>query len=113
MIDEAPAGTPARRARKITPRLAMQVARARGLMPVPAAAVLRALAQRPREADPGYDLPTASSLSDADSFLQVKLFLRLLALLSGEVAAAIPPSSPAIVIYASSCLPPCDRLTGS
>src|SRR6266702_8413723 len=57
----------------------------RGLMPGPAAAVLRALAQRPREADPGYDLPAASSLSDADAFLQVKPFLRLLALLSGEV----------------------------
>ena len=85
LIDEALAGTPARRMRKITPRLAMQVALARGLMPGPAAAVLRALAQRPREADPGYDLPAASSLSDADAFLQVKPFLRLLALLSGEV----------------------------
>ena len=85
LIDEALAGTPARRTRKITPRLAMQVALARGLMPGPAAAVLRALAQRPREADPGYDLPAASSLSDADAFLQAKPFLRLLALLSGEV----------------------------
>ena len=47
--------------------------------------MLRALAQRPREADPGYDLPAASSLSDAGAFLQVKPFLRLLALLSGEV----------------------------
>jgi hypothetical protein len=85
LIDEALAGTPTRRTRKITPRLAMQVALARGLLPGPAAAVLRALAQRPREADPGYDLPAASSLSDADAFLQVKPFLRLLALLSGEV----------------------------
>src|SRR6266496_2153961 len=85
LIDEALAGTPARRTRKITPRLAMQVALARGLMPGPAAAVLRALAQRPREADPGYDLPAASSLSDADAFLQVKPFLRLLALLCGQV----------------------------
>ena len=86
LIDEALAGTPARRTRKITaPRLAMQVALARGLMPGPAAAVLRALAQRPREANPGYDLPAASSLSDADAFLQVKPFLRLLALLCGQV----------------------------
>src|SRR6266568_2873180 len=44
-----------------------------------------ALAGRPREADPGYDLPAASSLSDADAFLQVKPFLRLLALLCGQV----------------------------
>ena len=47
--------------------------------------MLRALAQRPREADPGYDLPAASSLSDADAFLQVRPFLRLLALLCGQV----------------------------
>jgi hypothetical protein len=85
LIDEALAGVPARRVRKITPRLAMQVALARGLEPGTAPAVLRALAQRPREADPGYDLPAASSLSDADAFLQAKPFLRLLALLSGEV----------------------------
>ena len=83
--DEALAGAPARRARKITPRLAMQVALARALMPGTAAAVLRALAQRPREADPGYDLPAASSLSDADAFLQVRPFLRLLAGLCGQV----------------------------
>ena len=43
------------------------------------------MAQRPREADPGYDLPAASSLSDADSFLQVKPFPRLLASLCGQV----------------------------
>src|SRR6266568_2785701 len=92
LIDEALAGTPARRTRKITPRLAMQVALARGLMPGPAAAVLRALAQRPREADPGYDLPAASSLSDADAFLQVKPFLRLLALLCGQVRPVPLPS---------------------
>ncbi|MGH3255112.1 MAG: hypothetical protein ACRDOU_06820, partial [Streptosporangiaceae bacterium] len=83
--DEALAGVPARRARKITPRLAVQLSLARALEPGTAPAVLRQLAQRPREADPGYDLPAASSLSDADAFLQVKPFLRLLALLSGEV----------------------------
>ena len=85
LIDEALAGTPARRARKITPRLAMELSLSRALEPGTAPAVLRQLAQRPREADPGYDLPAASSLSDADAFLQVKPFLRLLALLSGEV----------------------------
>jgi hypothetical protein len=85
LIDEALAGTPVRRARKITPRLAMQLSLARALEPGAAPAVLRQLAQRPREADPGYDLPAASSLSDADAFLQVKPFLRLLALLAGEV----------------------------
>ena len=81
LIGEALAGTPARRARKITPRLMMELSLARALEPGTAPAVLRALAQRPREADPGYDLPAASSLSDADAFLQVKPFLRLLALL--------------------------------
>jgi hypothetical protein len=85
LIDEVLAGTPARRARKITPRLMMELSLARALEPGTAPAVLRQLAQRPREADPGYDLPAASSLSDADAFLQVKPFLRLLALLSGEV----------------------------
>ena len=85
LLDAALAGVPARRARKITPRLAMQLPLSRAVEPGTAAAVLRALAQRPREADPGYDLPAASSLSDADAFLQVKPFLRLLALLSGEV----------------------------
>ena len=85
LIDEALAGTPARRAWKITPRLMMELSLARALEPGTAPAVLRHLAQRPREADPGYDLPAASSLSDADAFLQVKPFLRLLALLSGEV----------------------------
>ena len=85
LIDEALAGAPARRARKITPRLMMELSLARALEPGTAAAVLRALAQRPREADPGYDLPAASSLSDADAFLQVRPFLRLLALLCGQV----------------------------
>ncbi len=85
LIDEALAGTPARRTRKITPRLMMELSLARALEPGTAPAVLRQLAQRPREADPGYDLPAASSLSDADAFLQVKPFLRLLALLAGEV----------------------------
>ena len=63
----------------------MELSLARALEPGTAPAVLRQLAQRPREADRGYDLPAASSLSDADAFLQVKPFLRLLALLSGEV----------------------------
>ena len=85
LIGEALAGAPARRARKITPRLMMELSLARALEPGTAAAVLRALAQRPREADPGYDLPAASSLSDADAFLQVRPFLRLLALLCGQV----------------------------
>ncbi len=85
VLDEALAGVPARRARKITPRLMMQVSLARALEPGTAPATLRALAQRPRESDAGYDLPAASSLSDADSFLQVKPFLRLLALLCGQV----------------------------
>jgi hypothetical protein len=91
LIGEALAGTPARRARKITPRLMMELSLARALAPGTAPAVLRQLAQRPREADPGYDLPAASSLSDADTFLQVKPFLRLLALLSGEVRAVPLP----------------------
>jgi hypothetical protein len=91
LIDQALAGTPARRARKITPRLAMELSLARALEPGTAPAVLRRLAQRPREADPGYDLPAASSLSDADAFLQVKPFLRLLALLAGEVRPVPPP----------------------
>ncbi len=92
LIDEvALAGVPARKARKLTPRLAVQVALARGLVPGTAAATLRALAQRPREADPGYDLPAPSSLSDADSFLQVRPFLRLLAGLCGQIRAAPLP----------------------
>ena len=99
LLDEALAGTPARRARKITPRLAMQVSLARALMPGTAAATLRMLAQRPRETDPGYDLPAASSLSDADSFLQVKPFLRLLAGLCGQVRAVPLPGVPPV------CLP--------
>lgn len=99
LLDEALAGTPARRARKITPRLAMQVSLARALMPGTAAATLRMLAQRPRETDPGYDLPAVSSLSDADSFLQVKPFLRLLAGLCGQVRAVPLPGVPPV------CLP--------
>jgi hypothetical protein len=96
LIGAALAGTPARRARKITPRLMMELSLARALEPGTAPAVLRALAQRPREADPGYDLPAASSLSDADAFLQVKPFLRLLALLCGEVRPApLPGVTPA------------------
>ena len=92
LIDEvALAGVPTRKARKLTPRLAVQVALARGLVPGTAAATLRALAQRPREADPGYDLPAPSSLSDADSFLQVRPFLRLLAGVCGQIRAAPLP----------------------
>ena len=87
LLDEALAGVPARRPRKITPRLAMQVSLARALMPGTAAGTLRAMAQRPREADPGYDLPAASSLSDADSFLQVRPLVNLLAGLCGQVSA--------------------------
>src|SRR5260370_964589 len=100
VLDEALGGRARGRARKITPRLAMQVRLARALMPVPgtAAATLRRLAQRPRETAPGYDLPAASSLSDADSFLQVKPFLRLLAGLCGQVRAVplpgLPPACP-------------------
>ena len=90
LLDEALAGVPARRARKITPRLAMQVSLARALMPGTAAGTLRAMAQRPREADPGYDLPAASSLSDADSFLQVRPLVNLLAGLCGQVFRAVP-----------------------
>ena len=99
LLDEALAGVPARRARKITPRLAMQVSLARALMPGTAARTLRVLAQRPREADPGYDLPAASSLSDVDSFLQVKPFLRLLAGLCGQIRPVPLPGVAAV------CLP--------
>jgi hypothetical protein len=91
LLDQALAPVPARRARKITSRLAVQVSLARALDPAPAPAALRALAQRPRETDPGYDLPAASSLSDAGSFLLVRPFLRLLAGLCGEVRAAPLP----------------------
>src|SRR5260370_6931648 len=77
----------------------MQVSLARALMRGTAAGTLRAMAQRPREADPGYDLPAASSLSDADSFLQVKPFLRLLAGLCGQVRAVPLPGVP------PACLP--------
>jgi len=99
LLDQTLAGVPARRARKTTPRLAMQVSLARALMPGTASAALRVLAQRPREADPGYDLPAASSLSDADSFLQVKPFLRLLAGLCGQIRAVPLPGA------AAPCLP--------
>jgi hypothetical protein len=91
LLDEALAGLPGRRPRKITPRLAMQVSLARALMPGTAAGTLRAMAQRPREADPGYDLPAASSLSDADSFLQVRPLVNLLAGLCGQVRAVPLP----------------------
>jgi hypothetical protein len=91
VLDAALAGVPGRRARKITPRLAMQLSLARGLEPGTAPAVLRHMAQRPREADPGFDLPAASSLSDADAFLQVQPFLRLLASLCGQVRAVPLP----------------------
>ena len=94
LLDEALAGVPARRPRKITPRLAMQVSLARALMPGTAAGTLRAMAQRPREADPGYDLPAASSLSDADSFLQVRPLVNLLAGLCGQVRAVPLPGVP-------------------
>jgi hypothetical protein len=99
LLDEALAGVPARRPRKITPRLAMQVSLARALMPGTAAGTLRAMAQRPREADPGYDLPAASSLSDADSFLQVRPLVNLLAGLCGQVRAVPLPGVP------PACLP--------
>src|SRR6266404_2793142 len=99
LLDAALAGVPGRRPRKITPRLAMQVSLARALMPGTAAGTLRAMAQRPREADPGYDLPAASSLSDADSFLQVKPFLRLLAGLCGQIRPVPLPGVAAV------CLP--------
>ena len=91
VLDEALAGVPGRRARKITPRLAMQLSLARGLEPGTAPSVLRQMAQRPREADPGFDLPAASSLSDADAFLQVQPSLRLLASLCGQVRAVPLP----------------------
>ena len=99
LLDEALAGLPGRRPRKITPRLAMQVSLARALMPGTAAGTLRAMAQRPREADPGYDLPAASSLSDADSFLQVRPLVNLLAGLCGQIR---PVPLPGV---AAACLP--------
>ena len=99
LLDEALAGLPGRRPRKITPRLAMQVSLARALMPGTAAGTLRAMAQRPREADPGYDLPAASSLSDADSFLQVRPLVNLLAGLCGQIRPVPLPGVAAV------CLP--------
>ena len=99
LLDAALAGVPARRARKITPRLAMQIELARALMGGTAAGTLRAMAQRPREADPGYDLPAASSLSDADSFLGVRPLVNLLAGLCGQVR---PVPLPGV---AAPCLP--------
>ena len=98
--DEVLAGVPARRARKITPRLAMQIELARALMPGTAAGTLRAMAQRPREADPGYDLPAAPSLSDAGSFLGVRPLVNLLAGLCGQVSGVPLPG------VAAPCLPP-------
>ena len=59
LLDAALAGLPGRRSRKITPRLAVQIELARALMPGTAAGTLRTLAQRPREADPVYDLPAS------------------------------------------------------
>jgi hypothetical protein len=100
LLDEALAGVPGRRARKITPRLAMQIELARALMPGTAAGTLRAMAQRPREADPGYDLPAASSLSDAGSFVQVRPLVNLLAGLCGQIG---PVPLPGV---AAPCLPP-------
>jgi hypothetical protein len=96
LLDAALAGLPARRSRKITPRLAMQVSLGRALMPGPAPAALRTLAQRPREAGPGYDLPAASSLSDADSFLGVRPLVNLLAGLCGQVSAVPLPGVAAV-----------------
>jgi hypothetical protein len=99
LLDQALAGLPARRSRKITPRLAMQAGLARALMPGPAPAALRTMVQRPREADPGYDLPAASSLSDADSFLQVRPLVNLLAGLCGQIRPVPLPGVP------PACLP--------
>ncbi len=99
LLDAALAGLPGRRSRKITPRLAMQIELARSLMPGTAPAALRTLAQRPREADPGYDLPASSSLSDADSFLGVRPLVNLLAGLCGQVRAVPLPGVP------PACLP--------
>ena len=96
LLDAVLAGVPGRRSRKITPRLAMQVSLARALMPGPAPAALRMLAQRPREAGPGYDLPAASSLSDADSFLGVRPLVNLLAGLCGQVSAVPLPGVAAV-----------------
>jgi hypothetical protein len=95
LLDAALAGVPGRRARKITPRLAVQVELARALMPGTAAAALRTLAQRPREADPGYDLPAASSLSDAGSFLGVRPLVNLLAGLCGQISGVPLPGAAA------------------
>ncbi len=99
LLDQALAGLPARRSRKITPRLAVQAGLARALMPGPAPAALRTMVQRPREADPGYDLPAASSLSDADSFLQVRPLVNLLAGLCGQIRPVPLPGVP------PACLP--------
>ena len=99
LLGAALAGLPGRRSRKITPRLALQIELARALMPGTAAGTLRAMAQRPREADPGYDLPAASSLSDADSFLGVRPLLNLLAGLCGQIR---PVPLPGV---AAPCLP--------
>jgi hypothetical protein len=102
LLDQALAALPARRSRKITPRLAMQAGLARALMPGPAPAALRTMVQRPREADPGYDLPAASSLSDADSFLQVRPLVNLLAGLCGLCGQIRPVPLPGVP---PACLP--------
>src|SRR3974390_3437479 len=91
LLDAALAGVPGGRGR--------EVSLARALMGGTAAGTLRAMAQRPREADPGYDLPAASSLSDADSFLQVRPLVNLLAGLCGQVRAVPLPGVP------PACLP--------
>ncbi len=101
LLDAALAGLPGRRSRKITPRLAVQIELARALMPGTAAGTLRTLAQRPREADPVYDLPASSSLSDADSFLGVRPLVNLLAGLCGQVRAVPLPGVAAVCLPAA------------
>ena len=101
LLDAALAGLPGRRSRKITPRLAVQIELARALMPGTAAGTLRTLAQRPREADPVYDLPASSSLSDADSFLGVRPLVNLLAGLCGQVRAVPLPGLAAVCLPAA------------
>ena len=96
LLDEALAGS-SRRLRKITPRLAMQVALARAVEPGTAAATLRRLAQRHRETDPGYDLRRRRRCRTRTAFLQVRPFLRLLAGLCGQISAAPLPGRPGAV----------------
>ena len=83
------------------PRLAVQIELARALMPGTAAGTLRTLAQRPREADPVYDLPASSSLSDADSSLGVRPLVNLLAGLCGQVRAVPLPGAAAVCLPAA------------